>query len=78
VVDVAVLYHGDLLAGLCVLYPTLGSFQGVLGWSSSGQHAKEVAKADEQIRPLFDKYMKMDLKALAVTRKPTRPASVCT
>ena len=49
----------------CALYPTLGSYQGMLGWSSSGQLAKEVAKADEQTKPLYDKYMKMDLQALA-------------
>ena len=53
----------------CVLYPTLGSYQGVLGWSSDGQWAKEKAKADEQTKPLYDKYMKMDLKALAADKE---------
>ena len=53
----------------CVLYPTLGSYQGMLGWSSSGQLAKEVAKADEQSKPLYDKYMKMDLQALAADKE---------
>jgi len=52
-----------------VLYPTFGSFQGVLGWSSSGQWAKEVARADEQFRPLYAKYMKMDLKTLAADKE---------
>ncbi|HAY26473.1 MAG TPA: cytochrome-c oxidase, cbb3-type subunit III [Candidatus Accumulibacter phosphatis] len=47
------------------LYPTLGSFQGILGWSSSGQWAREMAKFDEQTRPLYSKYMQTDLKALA-------------
>jgi cytochrome c oxidase cbb3-type subunit 3 len=45
-----------------VLYPTLGSFPGLLGWSSSGQWAKEMAKFDEQTRPLYAKYMKTDLQ----------------
>lgn len=53
----------------CALYPTLGSYQGVLGWSSSGQLAKEVAKAEEQTKPLYDKYMKMDLPALAADKE---------
>ncbi len=52
-----------------VLYPTLGSFQGLLGWSSSGQWAKEMAKADEQFRPLYAKYMQTDVKALAADKE---------
>lgn len=47
------------------LYPTLGSFQGILGWSSSGQWAREMAKAEEQNKPLYAKYLQTDLKALA-------------
>lgn len=48
-----------------VLYPGLGRFQGVLGWSSAGQHKLEVEKVDAAVKPLFDKYLKMDLKAVA-------------
>lgn len=48
-----------------VLYPGLGKFQGILGWSSAGQHKAEVQKVDAQVKPLFDKYMKMDVKAVA-------------
>lgn len=51
------------------LYPGLGKFQGVLNWSSAGQHAAEVKKAEETTKPLFDKYMKMDLKAVAGDQK---------
>lgn len=47
------------------LYPTLGSFQGFLGWSSSGQWAREMAKFEEQTKPLYAKYRQTDLKALA-------------
>ena len=53
----------------CFLYPTLGSYQGLLGWSSTGQLAKEVAKADEQTKPLYEKYRKMDFKALAADKE---------
>ena len=51
-----------------VLYPGLGRFQGVLGWSSAGQHKAEVEKVDAAVKPLFDKYLKMDLKAVAADK----------
>lgn len=51
-----------------VLYPGLGSFQGVFGWSSAGQHKAEVEKVDAQVKPLFDKYLQMDLKAVAADK----------
>ncbi len=47
------------------LYPGLGNFKGVLGWSSTGQHKAEVDKVDAAVKPLFDKYMAMDVKAVA-------------
>jgi len=52
-----------------ILYPTLGSFQGILGWSSDGQYQKEVAKADAETKPLYDKYLAMDLQALAADKE---------
>jgi len=47
------------------LYPGLGNFKGMLGWTSVGQHTAEVAKMDATVKPLFDKYMAMDVKAVA-------------
>jgi len=47
------------------LYPGLGNFKGLLGWTSVGEHTAEVAKMDAQVKPLYDKYMAMDLKAVA-------------
>lgn len=38
------------------LYPTLGKYQGTLGWSSSGQHSDEVKKAVEASAPLYAKF----------------------
>ncbi|HEX5801705.1 MAG TPA: cytochrome-c oxidase, cbb3-type subunit III [Azospira sp.] len=52
-----------------VLYPGLGRFQGVFGWSSAGQHKAEVEKVDAAIKPLFDKYLQMDLKAVAADKE---------
>ena len=50
------------------LYPGLGTFQGVLGWTSAGQHQAEVEKVDAAVKPLFDKYMQMDVKAVAADK----------
>ncbi len=51
------------------LYPGLGNFKGVLGWTSGGQHKDEVAKVDATVKPLFDKYLAMDLKAVAADKQ---------
>lgn len=55
--------------GYLVLYPGLGRFQGIFNWSSAGQHKAEVEKVDAAIKPLFDKYLKMDLKAVAADKE---------
>jgi len=47
------------------LYPGLGNFKGMLNWTSVGQHTAEVQKMDATVKPLFDKYMAMDVKAVA-------------
>jgi len=46
-------------------YPGLGSFRGSFGWSSKAQFEEEMAKANAQFGPLYDKYLKMDLAAVA-------------
>ncbi len=51
--------------GYLALYPGLGSWKGLLGWSSSGQWQDEQARAVAQYGPLFDKYLKQDLKVVA-------------
>lgn len=51
------------------LYPGLGNFKGVLGWTSAGQHKAEVDKMDATVKPMFDKYLAMDLKAVAADKQ---------
>ncbi len=51
--------------GYLALYPGLGSFGGAFGWSSQKQFDEEMAKANQQFGPLYDKYLKMDLTAVA-------------
>jgi len=48
-----------------VLYPGLGNLPGVLGWTSGGAYAKERADFDERLKPLYDKYAKMDVEQIA-------------
>ncbi len=48
-----------------VLYPGLGSFQGVLGWSSSGAYEQERKSFDARLAPLYAKYDAMNIEAIA-------------
>lgn len=46
------------------LYPGLGSFKGLLGWSSVGQYKLERERMDAVVNPLYAKYSAMDLQAV--------------
>jgi len=48
-----------------VLYPGLGAFRGVLGWTNASQYGGEVQAADERYKPLYEKYAQQDLATLA-------------
>jgi len=47
------------------LYPLFGKFQGVLGWSSQGQHTAEVAKVEAAIAPIYAKFSGMTPEQIA-------------
>ena len=56
-----------------VAYPGLGSFGGVLGWTSAGQYEAEVAKANKDLEPLYGAFnaqtaeqLSQDPQAMAV------------
>ena len=51
--------------GYLVVYPGLGRIPGMLGWTSADAHAKENAAADAKVKPLYDKFLAMDLKQVA-------------
>ena len=51
------------------LYPALGRFPGVFGWSTADQHKREVASVDAELKPLFDRYLKTDLKTVAADKE---------
>jgi cytochrome c oxidase cbb3-type subunit 3 len=46
-------------------YPGLGKLPGVFGWSSAGAYANEVSVADERVKPLYAKYLGLDVKEVA-------------
>ena len=56
------LYFG---IGYLLLYPGMGTFQGLLGWSSLGQYSHEIDVADAKYGPLFKKYQEMPIVAVA-------------
>jgi len=51
--------------GYLVLYPGLGAFGGSYQWTSAKQHDEEVAQANAQSGPIYEKYAKTDLMQLA-------------
>jgi cytochrome c oxidase cbb3-type subunit 3 len=61
------LFYITMVFGLIylVLYPGLGSFPGLLGWSSADQYQREVDLADANYGPLFSKYSEMPIIAVA-------------
>lgn len=61
------MFYITLIFGACylVLYPGLGKWQGIRGWTSVGQYKEERAQAEAKYQPLYDKYLKEDLKQVA-------------
>lgn len=57
--------------GYLILYPGLGNYAGVLGWTQQGQHAEEVAAAKKVYSPLFAKYAKIPLEDLSKVKQAT-------
>lgn len=51
--------------GYLVLYPGMGTWTGMLGWSSTGQYEREIKKADEKFGPLYVSWLKQDIPTLS-------------
>ena len=51
--------------GYLVLYPGLGAYRGSFDWTSNRQYDEEVALANAQSGPIYEKYAKTELKQLA-------------
>ena len=51
--------------GYLVLYPGLGNYAGVLGWTQEGQWEEEVAQAEDRFTPIFAQYQEVPIPELA-------------
>ncbi len=49
------LFYGTIIfaLGYLVIYPGLGNYKGLLGWSSHGQYDEEVAQSNAKYGPIF-------------------------
>ncbi|MBU3545991.1 cytochrome-c oxidase, cbb3-type subunit III [Polynucleobacter sp. MWH-Jannik1A5] len=52
-----------------VLFPGLGSFPGVLGYSTDGSLMKSMTTANEELKPVYAKYVTMDIEQVAADPK---------
>ena len=54
------LFYGTIFFSIAYLiaYPGLGKFEGLLGWTSTSQYEREVAKAEDTYGPIFAQYAK--------------------
>lgn len=61
------LFYITLVFGVIylVIYPGMGTWQGVIKWTQVGQYEGELKAAEKQYGPLYDKFRKEDLQALA-------------
>lgn len=64
------LFYITIVFGLVylVLYPGLGSWQGLLGWSQVGQLEQETRRAQERFGPMYEKFAATEIEALAQSR----------
>jgi cytochrome c oxidase cbb3-type subunit 3 len=51
-------------AGYLIVYPGLGNFPGLLGWTSVEQHDGEVRVAEERYRAMRDKYLALPIEEI--------------
>lgn len=51
--------------GYLILYPGMGSFKGVLGWTEVGEYEQEVADADAEFGPVFAQFEQTPIPELA-------------
>ncbi|MGA8706992.1 MAG: cytochrome-c oxidase, cbb3-type subunit III [Steroidobacteraceae bacterium] len=61
------LFFGSIIFCLIyfALYPALGTFRGVLGWSKQSQYAQEMAAAEARYAPIYAAFRGQDVPALA-------------
>jgi len=61
--------------GYLILYPGLGSYQGLLGWSQIGRYEQELVDADARYAPLYEEYGSQSLVELGQNKNALGTAS---
>ncbi len=51
--------------GYLMIFPGLGNFPGLLGWTQVDQHDRDVARAEERFQGLRDRYLALPLEDVA-------------
>ena len=51
--------------GYLALYPGLGNFKGILGWTQESAYEREVAKAEAEFGPMFAQFSQTPIEELA-------------
>ena len=52
-----------------VLYPGLGSYPGIFGYSTDGALMKSMTTANDELKPIYAQYVKMDIEQIAADPK---------
>ena len=52
-----------------VLFPGLGSFPGVVGYTTDGALMSSMTEANDELKPVYAKYVKMDIEQVATDPK---------
>ncbi|APC05476.1 cytochrome-c oxidase, cbb3-type subunit III [Polynucleobacter asymbioticus] len=52
-----------------VLFPGLGSFPGIMGYSTDGSLMKSMTTANDELKPVYAKYVTMDIEQVAADPK---------
>lgn len=51
--------------GYLIVYPGMGNYAGLIGWTSTGQHQQRVAAAEERHRAMYDRYLAQPIAEIA-------------
>lgn len=68
------LFYLTIIFGLAylALYPGLGNYKGVLGWSQTGQYNEEIKQANKTFDPIFANFAKQSIATLAKDTNATK------
>jgi cytochrome c oxidase cbb3-type subunit 3 len=51
--------------GYLIIYPGMGNFPGLLGWTQLEQHQREVSTADKKFRAMRDRYLALPIEEIS-------------